>query len=197
MLKTRKERVAIKLPRVTLVSLLTDSVALKHLRVAGFRHAVAAAEYAYKLSQEREICPDLATKAALLHDIGHTNWEKQGEWDFESYDYFDIHPIKGAERAHELLILKGEDLGKAREIALAILFHSGSSPINTNLKLTPFQKLVMDADDIDEEEGGEHHYDEIPLEEALTRLEKLDQNVAQYLDECQDREENCQSCGML
>ncbi|MGM0420535.1 MAG: HD domain-containing protein [Bacillota bacterium] len=173
-----------KLPRVTLASLLTDSVSLKHLRVAGFRHAVAAAEYAYDLAMERDVCPDLATKAALLHDIGHTNWEKQGEWDFESYDYFDIHPIKGAERAHELLILKGENLGKAREIALAILFHSGSSPINSNLKLTPLQKLVMEADDIDELGGGQHHYNEVSLDAALSRLDELDNKVAEHLDEC-------------
>jgi len=183
-----------KLPRVTLVSLLTDSVALKHLRVAGFRHAVAAAEYAYDMARERDICPDLATKAALLHDIGHTSWEKHGEWDFESYDYFDIHPIKGSERAHELLILKGEDLGKAREIALAILFHSGSSPINKNLQLTPFQKLVMEADDVDEEEGGEHHTDEIPLTAALQRLEVLDKKVARFIEDC---DEECQECSSI
>ncbi|MFW5873122.1 MAG: HD domain-containing protein [Bacillota bacterium] len=173
-----------KLPRVTLVSLLTDSIALKHLRVAGFRHAVVAAEYAFDLAKERDVCTDLATKAALLHDIGHTSWEKHGKWDFESYDYFDIHPIKGAERAHELLTLKGEHLGKAREIALAILFHSGSSPINTNLKLTPLQQLVMEADDVDELEDGEHHNLEISLEDAIKRLEILDNKVAEHLDYC-------------
>ncbi|SDL61107.1 HD domain-containing protein [Halarsenatibacter silvermanii] len=180
-----------KLPRITLVSLLTDSVTLKHMRVAGFHHAVVAAENAFQLAKERNICPDLSTKAALLHDIGHTDWEKQGEWDFESYDYFDIHPIKGAERAHELLTLKGEHLGKAREIALAILFHSGSSPINTNLELTPLQKLVMEADDLDEQESGRHHLTEIPLKEAIDRMEELDENIDIHLNRCDERCWNC------
>lgn len=175
-----------KLPRVTLVSLLTDSVTLKHMRVAGFHHAVKAAENALRLARERDICPDLSTKAALLHDIGHTDWEKHGEWDFESYDYFDIHPIKGAERAHELLTLKGEHLGKAREIALAILFHSGSSPINTNLELTPLQKLVMEADDMDEQEGGLHHREEISLENAIERVGEIDEIVDEHLQVCDE-----------
>ncbi len=180
-----------KLPRVTLVSLLTDSVTLKHMRVAGFHHAVKAAENALDLAQNRGICSDLSTKAALLHDIGHTDWEKQGEWDFESYDYFDIHPIKGAERAHELLTLKGEHLGKAREIALAILFHSGSSPINTNLELTPLQKLVMEADDMDEKEGGKHHQEEISLENAIERVKEIDKVVDKHLNNC---DESCWEC---
>ncbi|ACL69532.1 HD domain-containing protein [Halothermothrix orenii] len=177
--------------KVTLESLLTDSIALKHLPNAGFRHAVQTAENAFKLAIERGICPDLATKAGLLHDIGHTNWEEHGEWDYESYNYFDIHPIKGAERAHELLTLKGEHLGKAREIALAILFHSGSSPITRNIELTPLQRLIMEADDLDAREGGKHHNLEISFEKALEKVKNLDRLVQDEIKDCDD---NCESC---
>jgi uncharacterized protein len=178
---------------VTLESLITDSVAKKHLPKAGYAHVVSATEYAFELAVKRKVCVDLATKATLLHDIGHTNWERHGEWDFESYNEFDIHTIKGAERAHELLILKGEDLGKAREIALAILFHSGSSPVSKNVKLTPLQKLVSDADDMDEQEDGAHHRVKIDFGEALQRIRRLDMLVHPYRKDCNENCENCDS----
>ncbi|TDX51890.1 HD domain-containing protein [Orenia marismortui] len=179
---------------VTLESLLTDSVSKKHLPKAGYAHVVSTAEYAFELATQRNICVDLATKAALLHDIGHTNWERRGEWDYESYNEFDIHTIKGAERAHELLILKGESLGKAREIALAILFHSDSSPVNKNVKLTPLQSLVAEADDMDEQEGGAHHNVEISFGEALQRIRRLDMLVYPHIRDCGF---DCEKCDCL
>ncbi len=178
---------------LTLESIITDSVAKKHLPKAGYAHAVAVTEYAFQLAKECGVCIDAATKAALLHDIGHTNWERHGEWDYDSYNDFDIHTIKGAERAHELLILKGEDLGKAREIALAILFHSGSSPITNNVKLTPLQQVVAEADDMDEQEGGAHHRVEIDFAEALQRIRRLDMLVHPHRRCCNGNCENCET----
>ncbi len=178
---------------VTLETLITDSVAKKHLPKAGYAHAVATAEIAFELASNREVCADLAAKAGLLHDIGHTDWENQGEWDEESYQEFDIHTIKGAERAHELLILKEEPLGKARDIALAILFHSDSSQVSANVQLTPLQKVVWDADNQDKQEGnkGAHHEVKIPLTEVLQRIRRLDMLVYRRVIE---QQEICQQC---
>ncbi|SJZ65029.1 HD domain-containing protein [Selenihalanaerobacter shriftii] len=176
---------------VTLETLITDSVARKHLPKGGLRHAVITAEHAFQLGEERNLCVDVATKAGLLHDIGHTSWENQGEWDYESYNYFDIHTIKGAERAHELLIFKGEDLGKSRDISLAILFHSASSPISENVTLTPMQKLVFDADDMDHEKDEERHNLEIDFTEALERVRRLDILVYKMLKDCKRQCKDC------
>ena len=65
-------------------------------------------------------------KLGFLHDIGHYTWYKNGKWDYDLYRQNDIHAIKGAERAHKLLIRLGENPIKAKEIALAILFHTDS-----------------------------------------------------------------------
>ncbi|AGB40668.1 putative domain HDIG-containing protein,VCBS repeat-containing protein [Halobacteroides halobius DSM 5150] len=176
---------------VTLETLLTDSVAKKHLPKAGYAHAVATAENAFELAIEENVCVDLASKAGLLHDIGHTSWEHQGKWDYESYREFDIHTIKGAERAHELLTLKGEDLGKARDIALAILFHSDSSSVSQNVKLTLLQRLISDADDMDKQEGGEHHRVKIDYTEALQRIRRLDMLIYRHIKYNQDICEEC------
>ena len=48
---------------------------------------------------------------------------KNGKWDYDLYRKNDIHAIKGAERAHKLLIRLGENPLKAKEIALAILLY--------------------------------------------------------------------------
>lgn len=175
---------------VTLETLMSDSVAKKHLPKAGYDHCIAVAETAYELAVERNVCVDLATKAALLHDIGHTVWENKGEWDYESYKEYDIHTIKGAERAHELLTLKGEDLGKAREIALAILFHSDSSQVSANVELTDLQRLVADADNINKEEQGAHHNQEISFNEALQRVRRLDMLVYRHIK----TQQSCKEC---
>jgi uncharacterized protein len=179
------------LGHVTLETLIKDSVARKHLPRAGLRHAVVTTENAFELAKKRGLCVDVATKAGLLHDIGHTDWERQGEWDYESYNYYDIHTIKGAERAHELLIFKGEDLGKAREITLAIIFHSASSPISENVTLTPMQKLVFEADDMDKLKDKERHNIEIKFAEALERVCRLDKLVYSRLKNCNQR---CKEC---
>ncbi|GAB6098858.1 HD domain-containing protein [Halanaerocella petrolearia] len=179
---------------VTLETLLTDSVAKKHLPKAGYAHAVAAAENAFELAVDKGVCVDLATKAGLLHDIGHTSWESQGEWDYESYREFDIHTIKGAERAHELLTLKGEDLGKARDISLAILFHSDSSPVNKNVELTPLQEVISEADNMDKQAGGDHHRVKISFAEALQRVRRLDMLVYRHIKYNQSI---CQECDWL
>jgi uncharacterized protein len=176
---------------VTLETLLEDSVAKKHLPKAGYDHAITTAENAYEFACQRDICAELATKAGLLHDIGHTSWKEQGEWDEESYREFDIHTIKGAERAHELLILKGDGLGKARDICLAILFHSSSSPVSQNVELTGLQQLVFDADEEGKEDYGAHHEEEVEFSEALQRVRRLDMLVYHHVKQHQ---EICQDC---
>ncbi len=175
---------------VTLETLMSDSVTKKHLPKAGYSHSIAVAESAYELAVERGVCVDLATKAGLLHDIGHTIWETKGEWDYESYSEYDIHTIKGAERAHELLTLKDEDLGKARAISLAILFHSDSSQVSANVELTDLQRLIADADNMNKEQGGEHHNQEISFEQALQRIRRLDMLVYRHIS----MQQCCEAC---
>ena len=175
---------------VTLETLMCDSVAKKHLPKAGYSHSIAVAESAYELAIERDVCVDLATKAGLLHDIGHTIWETKGEWDYDSYREYDIHTIKGAERAHELLTLKEEDLGKARAISLAILFHSDSSQVSANVELTDLQRLVADADNMNKEDGGAHHTQEVSFDEALHRIRRLDMLVYRHIK----GQQSCEEC---
>ena len=52
----------------------------------------------------------------------------------------DIHAIKGAERAHKLLIRLGEDPQYAKEIALAILLHTDSYLPESSIKKTSLQQ---------------------------------------------------------
>lgn len=111
---------------VTLMDVFTHPIAQKYLTRSGVAHAVACAYHAYRLAVRAGVDPDIATKAALLHDIGHYEWYTDGEWDYEKYKQNDIHAIKGAERAHKLLIRLGEDRKAAKEIALAILLHTDS-----------------------------------------------------------------------
>ena len=101
---------------------------------------------------------DSAAKAGFLHDIGHYTWYKNGKWDYDLYRQNDIHAIKGAERAHKLLIRLGENPVKAKEIALAILFHTDSYFPGGEILRTPLQAIIKQADEKDEEPGGSHHY---------------------------------------
>lgn len=172
---TWKERDSLR--RVTLEELFTDSICRKHLPRAGVDHSIRVAELAVDLSERMGVDPDLGAKAGLLHDIGHGDFYVDGAWNFERYQRGDIHPIKGAERAHELLILKGEDPAAARDIALAILFHSGSTPIRPVNGPTPLQRLLAAADDGDEEDRGDHHRREIAFDHALERVRALDRRV--------------------
>jgi uncharacterized domain HDIG len=163
---------------VTLEQLFIHPITQKYLNRSGMDHAITVAEKAFEIAAARSIDPDLAAKAGLLHDIGHYEWyRKNGEWDFETYRKYDIHPIKGAARAHKLLIRCHEDPFRAKEIALAILFHTDSYLPGGKLDLSPLQQVVALADRADEEPGGRHHYRKISYEEALKRIRILDEKI--------------------
>ncbi len=166
---------------VTLVDVFTHPIAQKYLTRSGVAHAVACAYQAYRLAVRAGVDPDIATKAALLHDIGHYEWYTDGEWDYEKYKQNDIHAIKGAERAHKLLIRLGEDRKAAKEIALAILLHTDSYLPEGDLDKNKLQQIVKKADELDEEPGGNHHYRKIDYKLALEKVRKLDRMVDESL----------------
>lgn len=167
---------------VTLTELFEHPITKKYVKRSGLAHAIATAQHAFKLSEKYKVNPDLATKAAFLHDIGHYTWYKRnGDWDFQSYQENDIHAIKGAERAHKLLIRLGEEPSSAKQIALAILLHTDSYLPEGNLQLDPLQKVVALADAADEEPNGNHHYRDISFDLARKKLQLLDQLVEEAL----------------
>ncbi len=166
---------------VTLLSIFEHRITQKYVKRAGMSHAIAVAYHAFNLSKEYGVDPDLATKAAFLHDIGHYTWYRNGKWDYELYKKNDIHAIKGAERAHKLLIRLGEHPEKAKKIALAILLHTDSYLPQGELTLEPLQKVVAKADEMDEEPKGNHHYRTIDDEKARTLIGKLDKKIEQEL----------------
>ncbi|WP_337018609.1 HD domain-containing protein [Oceanobacillus massiliensis] len=169
--------------KVTLEQVFIHPITQKYLRRSGIAHAVAVAEYAFIFSEEFNVNPDHATKAALLHDIGHYTWYRDGEWDYELYKENDIHAIKGSSRAHKLLIRIGEERHAAKEIAVAILLHTDSYLPKGELKLNPLQQVVAMADEADEEYGGNHHYKTIDDQEALGRIRELDRQIELSLSE--------------
>ena len=156
--------------KVTLETIFNHPITQRYLRRSGIAHAITVAEYAYTFAKQANVDPDLATKAALLHDIGHYTWYKNGEWDFDLYKENDIHAIKGANRAHKLLIRIGEDPRAAKQIALAILLHTDSYLPEGQLHLSPLQKVVARADEADEEPSGDHHYKKLDVQTALHRI---------------------------
>ncbi|AXF55763.1 HD domain-containing protein [Salicibibacter kimchii] len=164
--------------RVTLATIYSHPVAKKYVVRAGLDHAIKTALTAFDIALRENVDTDLATKAAFLHDIGHYQWYRDGEWDFYSYKENDIHAIKGAERAHKLLIRLGEGRKAAKEIALAILLHTDSYLPEGQLQLDPLQQVVARADEANEEAAGVHHYREIPEDTAIVQLQSLDQHVA-------------------
>ncbi len=166
---------------VTLLDIFTHPIAKKYLTRSGVAHAVSVAYHAFRLSTQYNVNPDLATKAALLHDIGHYEWYTDGQWDYEKYKKNDIHAIKGAERAHKLLIRLGEEPQAAKEIALAILLHTDSYLPEGTIHQRPLQKVVKLADEADEEPGGKHHYRQMDYALAVKKIEELDQNVERIL----------------
>lgn len=168
---------------VTLTDIFKHPITQKYLNRSGLAHAIAAAYHAYKLAITHGVSPDLATKAALLHDIGHYTWYRNGEWDFDLYKENDIHAIKGAERAHKLLIRLGEEPKNAKEIALAILLHTDSYLPDGDLMRTPLQKVVRLADEADEEPAGGHHYRSISYERASKLIQRLDKLVSREFEE--------------
>ncbi|RDW21197.1 HD domain-containing protein [Oceanobacillus chungangensis] len=168
---------------VTLEQVFTHPITQKYLNRSGIAHAIAVAEYAYIFAKRFDVNPDLATKAALLHDVGHYTWYSDGEWDYDLYRENDIHAIKGASRAHKLLIRIGEDRHAAKEIAIAILLHTDSYLPKGELELNPLQRVVAMADEADEENGGNHHYKKIDDAAALERIRALDTLIAKEVNE--------------
>ncbi len=166
---------------VTLVEIFTHPIAQKYLTRSGVAHAVSVAYHAFRLSVQHNVNPDLATKAALLHDIGHYEWYTNGQWDYEKYRQNDIHAIKGAERAHKLLIRLGEEPQAAKEIALAILLHTDSYLPEGTIQQRPLQRVVKLADEADEEPGGKHHYRELEYNLAVKKIKELDKKVLELL----------------
>lgn len=172
--------------RLTLAAIYDHPVAQKFVNRAGLAHALATAFHAFRMAQERDVDPDSAVKAAFLHDMGHYQWYQNGKWDYEQYRLHDIHPIKGAERAHKLLIRLGEDRVKAKEISLAVLFHTNSFIPDGQVNRTPLQQIIADADETDEEPGGKHHYRKIKIETARKKIHELDEKIDQALNNPMD-----------
>ncbi|WP_419883375.1 HD domain-containing protein [Peribacillus sp. B-H-3] len=162
---------------VTLLEIFQHHIAQKYLNRSGLAHAIAVSYHAFHLAKEQNVDVDLAAKAGLLHDIGHFTWYRNGKWDYDLYKKNDIHPIKGAERAHKLLIRLGENPIAAKTISLAILFHTDSFLPSNDIVRTPLQQIVKWADEKDEEEGGKHHYRKIDFERAKKSLSRLDEMI--------------------
>ncbi|TWI53305.1 HD domain-containing protein [Halalkalibacter nanhaiisediminis] len=168
---------------VKLLQLFDHPITQKYVKRSGMAHAVACAYHAYRLAKKHGVDPDRATKAAFLHDIGHYTWYRDGQWDYDLYKENDIHAIKGAERAHKLLIRLGEHPRTAKEISLAILLHTDSYLPEGQLNLNPLQYVVALADEADEEPGGEHHYRTLSAERARKMLEALDKKVDESMQQ--------------
>jgi len=165
---------------VTLLNVFDHHIAQKFLNRSGLAHAIAVAYHAFQLAKDLHLDVDIAAKAGFMHDMGHYTWYRNGKWDYELYRQNDIHAIKGAERAHKLLIRLGENPVKAKTIALAILFHTDSFLPTNDIVRTPLQQIVKLADEMDEEPGGNHHYRKIDQHRARKAIIRLDEMI----DEC-------------
>lgn len=163
--------------KVTLEDIFLHPVTQKYLSRSGIAHAITVAENAFLLADDFGVSHDQAAKAGLLHDIGHYTWYRDGKWDYDLYKENDIHAIKGASRAHKLLIRIGEDRQAAKDIAVAILLHTDSYLPDGELQLQPLQEVVTLADEQDEETGGNHHYKTIEEHIALERIRVLDLKI--------------------
>lgn len=172
---------------VTLLDIFDHHITQKYVKRSGFAHAIAVAYHAFHLAKQYNEDIDIATKAGFLHDIGHFTWYRNGKWDYELYRQNDIHPIKGAERAHKLLIRLGENPILAKATALAILFHTDSFLPSNDIERTMLQKIVKWADEKDEEEGGAHHYRTISEDRARESIIRLDQMIDEELESAQDK----------
>lgn len=166
---------------VTLTDLFQHPITKKYLQRSGVAHAIEVTYNAFHLAFKYNVSVDLATKAALLHDIGHYEWYRKGKWDYKLYRENDIHAIKGAERAHKLLIRLGENPRNAKLISVAILLHTDSYLPEVDMKRSALQKVVKLADEMDEEQGGNHHYKKIDHSTALQKIQQLDQLVDYHL----------------
>lgn len=166
---------------VLLVDIFEHRIAQKYLNRSGLAHAIAVAYHAFRLAREYKVDVDIAAKAGFLHDMGHYTWYKNGKWDYDLYKQNDIHAIKGAERAHKLLIRLGENPIKAKTVSLAILFHTDSFLPTNDIVRTPLQQIVKWADEKDEEEGGMHHYRTIEYDRAKQSIIRLDALIDEVL----------------
>ncbi|WP_026582783.1 HD domain-containing protein [Bacillus sp. J33] len=166
---------------VKLTDIYQHRIAQKYITRSGIAHAIAVAYHAFRLAKEQGENVDSAAKAGFMHDIGHYTWYKNGKWDYDLYRQNDIHAIKGAERAHKLLIRLGENPVKAKEIALAILFHTDSFLPGGEVVRTPLQTIVKLADEKDEEPGGAHHYRDLDFDKAMKSLKILDDWIDDYM----------------
>lgn len=166
---------------VLLVDIFEHRIAQKYLNRSGLAHAIAVAYHAFHLAREYKVDVDIAAKAGFLHDMGHYTWYKNGKWDYDLYKQNDIHAIKGAERAHKLLIRLGENPIKAKTVSLAILFHTDSFLPTNDIVRTPLQQIVKWADEKDEEEGGMHHYRTIEYDRAKQSIIRLDALIDEVL----------------
>ncbi|WP_181349030.1 HD domain-containing protein [Thalassobacillus sp. CUG 92003] len=169
--------------RITLVDIFKHRITQKYLQRSGINHAVSVTSYAFSFAQDYSVNVDLAAKAALLHDMGHYEWYRDGKWDYEEYRKHDIHAIKGAERAHKLLIRLGEDRLVAKEVSVAVLLHTDSYlPFDLTAIRTPLQAVIYEADVKDEQPLGFHHYKQMDKQEAVKILKKLDDKIEEHLD---------------
>ena len=100
---------------VTLLDIFEHRIAQKYLNRSGLAHAIAVAYHAFNLAKEQGEDVDAAAKAGLLHDMGHFTWYRNGKWDYDLYRKNDIHAIKGAERAHKLLIRLGRESSEGED----------------------------------------------------------------------------------
>lgn len=166
---------------VTLEQIYSHRIVQKFVNRSGMVHAISVAYHAFHLAKEHNISVDLATKAGFLHDIGHYTWYSNGKWDYDLYKKNDIHAIKGAERAHKLLIRLGENPKDAKEIALAILLHTDSYLPDAIIQRNTLQQIVKTADEMDEELGGSHHYRRLSQEKALGAIKRLDEMITDHL----------------
>lgn len=110
--------------------------------------------------------------------------------DYDLYKKNDIHAIKGAERAHKLLIRLGEHPKLAKEISIAILLHTDSFLVEQEIERTSLQNIIKWADEADEEPGGAHHYRTISYEKALKAIQQLDRLVERELQIEQSKSNN-------
>ncbi|MDQ0217585.1 HD domain-containing protein [Peribacillus cavernae] len=165
---------------VSLTVIFEHRITQKYLYRSGIAHALAVSYHAFNLAKEKGEDVDIAAKAGLLHDMGHFTWYRNGKWDYELYKQNDIHAIKGAERAHKLLIRLGENPIKAKTISLAILFHTDSFLPTNDIIRSPLQQIVKSADEKDEEKGGLHHYRKIKFERAKQSIIRLDQMIEKH-----------------
>ncbi|GAA0359081.1 HD domain-containing protein [Bacillus horti] len=169
---------------VTIYDIYQHPIAQKYIRRSGMAHAISVAYHAFSLACEKGINPDLAAKAGLLHDIGHYTWYKDGEWDYNAYKKNDIHPIKGAERAHKLLIRLGENPKAAKEISLAVLLHTDSLLPEGQIQLSRLQEIVHIADEMDKQPNHQHHYRQLDQSKEKLLIKQLDKKIEAAPQSC-------------